>query len=107
MLTPRPHGLCLDPVDVALQMGHTDGGALVMRLYGHPDKKLARQRILDAANGWDHRRTPARPTTSGIARTETTTMTASHTRTPATFRGYVLDSRWPRNNCRRSAATIG
>jgi integrase len=52
MRTPKPHDLGLDPVDVALQLGHTDGGALVMRLYGHPNKELARQRILDAANGW-------------------------------------------------------
>jgi integrase len=52
MCTPRPHGLGLTAVDVALQMGHTDGGALVMKLYAHPDKDLARKRILDAATSW-------------------------------------------------------
>ena len=52
MCTPHPHGLGLDPADVALQMGHTDGGALVMKLYAHPAKDLARKRILDAATNW-------------------------------------------------------
>ncbi len=27
------------------QLGHTDGGALVRRLYGHPSERLARERI--------------------------------------------------------------
>jgi integrase len=31
--------------DVAVQMGHTDGGALVMSTYGHPSQDLARQRL--------------------------------------------------------------
>lgn len=31
--------------DVAHQLGHTDGGALVMELYGHPSADLARTRI--------------------------------------------------------------
>ena len=31
--------------DVAHQLGHTDGGALVQRLYGHPSERLARERI--------------------------------------------------------------
>lgn len=35
--------------DVAHQLGHTDGGALVQRLYGHPSEKLARARIKRAA----------------------------------------------------------
>lgn len=35
----------LPPQDVAHQLGHTDGGALVMRLYGHPSERLARDRI--------------------------------------------------------------
>jgi integrase len=34
--------------DVALQMGHTDGGALVMQRYGHPSDKLARERLRKA-----------------------------------------------------------
>jgi integrase len=33
------------PADVAVQLGHTDGGALVMRLYGHPDQDRARERL--------------------------------------------------------------
>lgn len=33
---------------VALQLGHTDGGVLVMKLYGHPSEVLARQAIKDA-----------------------------------------------------------
>jgi len=35
----------LAPQDVAHQLGHTDGGGLVMRLYGHPSEELARRRI--------------------------------------------------------------
>ncbi len=35
----------LAPQDVAAQLGHTDGGVLVMRLYGHPSESLARDRI--------------------------------------------------------------
>jgi integrase len=35
----------LPPQDVAHQLGHTDGGALVMSLYGHPSERLARERI--------------------------------------------------------------
>ena len=33
---------------VAEQLGHTDGGALVRKLYGHPDEGLQRRRIRDA-----------------------------------------------------------
>lgn len=36
------------PSDVAVQLGHTDGGALVMKLYGHPSEDDARARLLDA-----------------------------------------------------------
>ncbi len=39
----------LPPQDVAHQLGHTDGGALVMKLYGHPSERLARERIKRAA----------------------------------------------------------
>lgn len=31
--------------DVAVQLGHTDGGALVMSTYGHPSEDLARERV--------------------------------------------------------------
>lgn len=34
------------PWQVAMQLGHTDGGQLVMRLYGHPSEKLMRQQLL-------------------------------------------------------------
>jgi integrase len=37
--------------DVAYQLGHTDGGALVQRLYGHPSERLARERIKRATAG--------------------------------------------------------
>jgi integrase len=31
--------------DVAVQLGHTDGGALVMSTYGHPSEDEARDRL--------------------------------------------------------------
>jgi hypothetical protein len=31
--------------DVAVQLGHTDGGALVMSTYGHPSEDAARARL--------------------------------------------------------------
>ena len=31
--------------DVAVQLGHTDGGALVMSTYGHPSEEAARERV--------------------------------------------------------------
>lgn len=34
--------------DVALQLGHTDGGALVLSTYGHPSESAARDRIYAA-----------------------------------------------------------
>lgn len=40
--------LDLDTAVVAEQLGHKDGGKLVEQLYGHPDKKLRRQKIRDA-----------------------------------------------------------
>lgn len=40
--------LGLTPADVAVQLGHTDGGALVMSTYGHPSENDARARILAA-----------------------------------------------------------
>jgi integrase len=37
--------------DVAHQLGHKNGGALVQRLYGHPSERLARERIKRAVGG--------------------------------------------------------
>jgi integrase len=31
--------------DIAMQLGHTDGGALVMSTYGHPTEDGARERV--------------------------------------------------------------
>lgn len=41
----------LSPEDVAVQLGHQDGGQLVRTLYGHPDQDRARARI---AAAFDH-----------------------------------------------------
>ena len=38
----------LDPRDIALHFGHQDGGELVRKLYGHPDSRLARERVREA-----------------------------------------------------------
>jgi integrase len=51
----------LSPEDVAIQLGHTDGGALVRRLYGHPSEDRARARIAAAFEqepvaNWSQRR---------------------------------------------------
>jgi integrase len=35
----------LAPADVAMQLGHSDGGRLVMTLYGHPEEGRARERL--------------------------------------------------------------
>ena len=43
--------LGLAPADVAVQLGHTDGGALVMSTYGHPSDRAARARIAAALDG--------------------------------------------------------
>jgi integrase len=43
--------LGLAPADVAVQLGHTDGGALVMSTYGHPSDRAARARIAAAMDG--------------------------------------------------------
>lgn len=37
--------LGLSPADVAVQLGHTDGGQLVMSTYGHPFEDAARERL--------------------------------------------------------------
>jgi hypothetical protein len=56
--------------DVAIALGHQDGGTLVRRLYGHRDKGRALDRIVgayaDAANG--HAVTP--PTTGARWRSQ-------------------------------------
>jgi integrase len=46
----------LTPADVAVQLGHTDGGRLVQILYGHPDEGNARDRLkmAFAADGHKH-----------------------------------------------------
>jgi Phage integrase family len=38
----------LSHFDVSIQLGHTDGGALVMERYGHPSEDAARDRLLGA-----------------------------------------------------------
>ncbi len=38
----------IPPHQIALQLGHTDGGRLVRELYGHPDAAIARERIRQA-----------------------------------------------------------
>jgi integrase len=40
------HGL--DDRDVAIQLGHTDGGELVRRVYGHPSERRALDRVREA-----------------------------------------------------------
>jgi hypothetical protein len=40
--------LGLLPHVVALQFGHQDGGELVRTTYGHPDAKIARERVREA-----------------------------------------------------------
>jgi integrase len=40
--------LGLSHFDVSIQLGHEDGGALVMARYGHPSKERARDRLLAA-----------------------------------------------------------
>ena len=48
----------LSPADVALQCGHTDGGALIMSTYGHPSEKKARDRIKRAWSEADSTEAP-------------------------------------------------
>jgi integrase len=53
------------PWDVAVQLGHTDGGQLVMQLYGHPSEAGARARLLAA---WDAQTGPTPLDGSGARR---------------------------------------
>lgn len=55
------------PWDVAQQLGHTDGGQLVMERYGHPAEESARARVLAA---WEPAVEPLRPV-SGAVREQT------------------------------------
>jgi integrase len=41
----------LTDAEVAVQLGHTDGGELVRRVYGHPANDLARTRLRAALDG--------------------------------------------------------
>jgi integrase len=43
--------LGLQPSDVAVQLGHSDGGHLVQTVYGHPSHEAARQRIRGVLDG--------------------------------------------------------
>ena len=43
--------LNLPPHVIAEQLGHKDGGKLIVQLYGHPDAKVARQQIREAWDG--------------------------------------------------------
>ena len=49
--------LDLPAQDVAIQLGHKDGGKLVAQLYGHREEKLARRRIREAHDGMAQVRT--------------------------------------------------
>jgi integrase len=49
----------LPPHVVAVQLGHTDGGRLVTELYGHPDERIARQRIKQAFGTQVHAARPS------------------------------------------------
>lgn len=40
--------LCLPSEDVAIALGHTDGGELVRKLYGHRDRDRALDRVAAA-----------------------------------------------------------
>ena len=43
---------------IALHFGHKDGGALVRKTYGHPDEKLAIEKVLAAFEDAAGRRRP-------------------------------------------------
>ena len=58
----------VSPWDVAIQLGHTDGGQLVQTLYGHPSHDGARARMLSA---WDQANGPT-PIVSGANRGQAT-----------------------------------
>jgi hypothetical protein len=47
---------------IALHLGHRDGGKLVRTLYGHPDERIARERVREA-----HRTAPPAPIPLAVA----------------------------------------
>ena len=53
------------PWDVAIQLGHSDGGQLVMETYGHPAEAGVRSRLLAA---WDAQSGPTPIDASGARR---------------------------------------
>ncbi|HEX8160150.1 MAG TPA: hypothetical protein VF526_22445 [Solirubrobacteraceae bacterium] len=53
------------PWDVAIQLGHQDGGRLITSLYGHPSEVAARERLLGA---WGESRSDVKPIRSGTHR---------------------------------------
>ena len=55
----------VQPWDVARQLGHQDGGKLVMQVYGHPTDAGTRSRLLGA---WDEDVKPLRAVEKGAAR---------------------------------------
>lgn len=57
--------LGLDHFAVAIQLGHTDGGALVMARYGHPSVDAAKRRLL-AAFEFDERESGRRSVAKGV-----------------------------------------
>ena len=63
--------LGVDHFAVSIQLGHTDGGALVMARYGHPSKDAARARLLAAFDvGSDESGSSAGSATAGASRPE-------------------------------------
>jgi len=60
----------LPPHVVVNQLGHTDGGALVQRLYGHPAERGMRDQVRLAFAGWGADREQGRdasPGNSGVS----------------------------------------
>jgi integrase len=55
----------MTPWDVAIQLGHQDGGRLITSLYGHPSEVAARERLLGA---WGESPTDPKPIRSGARR---------------------------------------
>jgi integrase len=55
----------MTPWDVAIQLGHQDGGRLITSLYGHPSEVAARERLLAA---WNESAAELAPIRSGARR---------------------------------------
>ncbi len=77
--------------DVAIALGHQDGGNLVRRLYGHRDRGRALDRIVgayaDAANG--HAATPPSTTARRKTRREQPTLFDLPQTAPETAHGPI------------------